>query len=222
MVEPGSRDPCGEDSVMNPPIVRRAVVSEVPAMADTLQAAFEGYPWTDWVFPPHDRAERLRASFALYLAASINTLGEVWTTEDHRSVAMWLAPGPKTLSDLESRRLDEQAAVLLGANGGSVAAADTAVDALHPAQPYWFLGTVGTRPDSRGLGLCAAVLSPVLQRCDREGLCAVLDTSTQSNVRLYSRLGFKTTAEIQPDHGAPHVWVMARTPRTGPTGSSPT
>ena len=39
-------------------------------MADTLQAAFEGYPWTDWVFPADDRAARLRASFALYLTAS--------------------------------------------------------------------------------------------------------------------------------------------------------
>ncbi len=79
---------------MGSPIVRRAVASEVPAMAGTLQAAFNGYPWTDWVFPAENRAARLRDSFALYLTASINGLGEVWTTQDHSSVAMWPAPGP--------------------------------------------------------------------------------------------------------------------------------
>ena len=206
---------------MRPPIIRRAVVSDVPAMAGTLQAAFEGYPWTDWVFPADDRAARLRSSFALYLTATINGLGEVWTSEDHRSVAMWLAPGPKTLSDVESRRLDEQTAVLLGENLGMVAAADATVDAHHPAQPYWFLGTVGTRPDSRGFGFGSAVLTPMLQRCDRDGLPAVLDTSTQSNVRLYSRLGFDTTAEVQPGNGAPLVWVMTRIPRTPPVVPGP-
>jgi len=29
--------------------VRRAMVSEVPALADTLQAAFASYPWTDYL-----------------------------------------------------------------------------------------------------------------------------------------------------------------------------
>lgn len=199
---------------MNSPIVHRALVTEVPALAGTLQAAFDGYAWTDWVFPADNRAARLLASYALYLTASINGLGEVWTTQDHESVAMWLAPGPENMSENDSRRLDEQAVDFLGENSGRVAAANAAVDAHHPAQPYWFLGTVGTRPDRRGIGLARAVVTPMLRRCDREGLRAVLDTSALSNVQLYSRLGFETTAEVQPGHRAPLVWVMTRTPQT--------
>jgi hypothetical protein len=64
---------------MNSPIVCRALVSEVPVLAGTLQAAFDGYPWTNWAFPADNRAARLCASFALYLTASINGLAEVWT-----------------------------------------------------------------------------------------------------------------------------------------------
>ena len=197
---------------MGSPVVRRAVASDVPAMAGTLQAAFNGYPWTDWVFPAENRAARLRDSFALYLTASINGLGEVWTTQDHSSVAMWLAPGPKALSDNESRELDERAGALLGENRSRVAAANADVDAHYPDQPYWFLGTVGTLPDWRGHGFGRAVLAPVLRQCDRDGLRAVLDTSTRGNVQLYSRLGFETTAEVDPADGAPRVWVMTRTP----------
>jgi len=76
-----------------------------------------------------------------------------------------------------------------------------------------FLGTVGTRPDCR-LGFARAVLTPMLRRCDRDGLPAVLDTSTLSNVQMYSRLGFETTAKLQSGDRAPRVWVMTRTPQT--------
>jgi hypothetical protein len=41
---------------MNSPVVHRALVTEVPALAGTLQAAFDGYAWTDWVFPADNRA----------------------------------------------------------------------------------------------------------------------------------------------------------------------
>jgi len=183
-------------------------------MAGTLQEAFEGYPWTDWVYSAENRAGRLRASFDLYLTASINGLGEVWTTQGHRSVAMWLAPEPQSLSEHESDWLGEQADAIVGDNSNLVAAANAAVDAHHPAQPYWFLGTVGAHPGWRGFGYGTAVLTPVLQQCDRDGLRAVLDTSTPSNVLLYSRLGFETTAEVEPGNGAPRVWVMTRTPQT--------
>ena len=68
--------------------VRRAVRVEVPRLADTLQAAFDGYPWTDWAFPANERAERVGDCFALYLAASITGQGEVWTTDNQACVAM--------------------------------------------------------------------------------------------------------------------------------------
>ena len=38
--------------------VRRAVRADAPLLADTLQAAFNGYPWTDWAFPADERADR--------------------------------------------------------------------------------------------------------------------------------------------------------------------
>ena len=207
--------PEGAGSSLTSPIVYRAQVSEVPLLADTLQAAFDGYHWTDWAFPADDRAARPRASFTLYLTASIEGLGEVWTTQDHGSVAIWLAPGRGTLADNESRRLDEQVGVLLGKNSGQVATADAAVDAHHQAQPYWLPGhgrhaarmaRIRLRRSCVDAGCCSC--------CDRDGLRAVMDTSTRSNMQLYSRLGFETTAELQPDGGAPRVWVMTRNPRT--------
>jgi GNAT superfamily N-acetyltransferase len=195
------------------PAARHALVSEIPILAATLQAAFEGYVWTDWAFSAEDRAERVRASFVLYLHASLDGLGQVWTTDDLSCVAIWVAPEPKRWADRESDRLRERAATLLGAHADRVAAADDLVAGHHPGQPYWFLAAVGTRPDRQGRGLATAVLAPMLRRCDRQRVAAVLDTSTRGNVRFYSRLGFEVTAEMRPVDGSPLVWVMTRAPR---------
>lgn len=105
--------------------VRRAVRAEVPVLAGTLQAAFDGYPWIDWAFPADERAARIRACFALYLAASIDGQGEVWTTDNHACVAMWQGPVTNTFTDptpTESRQLRARTATLLGENAERVEA----------------------------------------------------------------------------------------------------
>ncbi len=42
-------------------------------------------------------------------------------------------------------------------------------------------------------------------------LVAALETSSPDNVRLYERLGFAVTGEVQVPAG-PHVWLMRRWP----------
>ena len=193
--------------------IRLATAADVPALAGLLAEAFDGYVWTDWAFPRAGRSQRLRDSFALYLGATVSHLGQVWMAVDGTSAAAWLAPGCPELPEELARGLSEDAPRLLGERAVLVAAADEAVAARHADEPRWYLATMGTAPGARGRGLGSAVLTPVLQRCDRDGTAAALETSTEDNVRFYEQHGFVTTAEVDPPGGAPHVWVMRRAPR---------
>lgn len=125
------------------------------------------------------------------------------------AVASWIRPGVR-LSDDTAALLDREVPALLRDRAPLVSAADTAVTALRPAPPYWLLAALGTRPRARGRGLGRALVEEALAAVDAEGVPAVLDTSSEANVRLYERCGFAVAAEVDPPGGAPHVWVMAR------------
>ena len=68
--------------------------------------------------------------------------------------------------------------------------------------------------DHQGRGLGAATLAPGLRSADEHGLMACLETSAESNVRFYSRLGFGVMRQSKIADGAgPDLWLMRREPR---------
>jgi ribosomal protein S18 acetylase RimI-like enzyme len=81
-----------------------------------------------------------------------------------------------------------------------------------PKPPHWYLATLGTDPAAQGRGLGTAVLAPVLEECDRDGVGAYLESSNESNLDYYSRFGFRVTEEVRLPRG-PRVWLMWRDPR---------
>ena len=66
-------------------------------------------------------------------------------------------------------------------------------------------------PDRQDAGLGAAVLAPVLDRCDAEGVHAYLESSNPRNLPFYRRLGFVAAGEI-PLPGGPSLIPMWREP----------
>ncbi len=81
-----------------------------------------------------------------------------------------------------------------------------------PAPPHWYLATLGTDPASQGRGLGTAVLAPVLEGCDRDGVGAYLESSKERNLDYYARFGFRVTEELRLPRG-PRVWLMWREAR---------
>jgi GNAT superfamily N-acetyltransferase len=89
----------------------------------------------------------------------------------------------------------------------------SAVEAVHPTEPHWYLAVIGTEPSRQGHGIGSALLGPVLQRCDQDHIPAYLESSKEANLAFYARHGFEVTRPLDLDGGGPRIWPMWREPR---------
>jgi GNAT superfamily N-acetyltransferase len=89
-----------------------------------------------------------------------------------------------------------------------------AIHEHHPAEPHWYLNVLSTVPDRQGEGLGAAIIQPVLERCDAGGVRAYLESSNPRNLPFYRRHGFVDAGEIHLE-GGPSMTKMWREPRSG-------
>lgn len=188
---------------------RRATEDDLPDAAGALADAFRGDAWMHWVVDADDHPRRVRALYALLLGELVLPFGELWMTTDGQAAASWTdstrAPDPDALANVAVR-----AGTLAGACAARAARADAAVAEHHPDDAHWYLGAVGVRPGHQGAGRGTLVLEPVLERCDRDGRLAVLETSSARSVPFYERLGFGVHAELDAPGGGPHLWLMRR------------
>jgi GNAT superfamily N-acetyltransferase len=155
--------------------------------------------------------ERFHAARLLQLLAD----QEVWTIPTLSSAALWAPPRRWKITpreDLAIARCMLHPHLLWRAP--LIAAGLLGIERKHPlTPPHWYLAVLGTDPSAQGQGLGSAVLAPVLERCDVDGVGAYLESSKESNLAFYARHGFRVTAELQLPRG-PRVWPMWREPRT--------
>jgi GNAT superfamily N-acetyltransferase len=190
--------------------VRTATEDDLALAARIGAEGFADDPVMCWVF--QDEATRLpglRIAFtgltrSYFAPASVVHLVDDACVTLWRSPA-WVAPEPEDddgdRSSPWSADVDERFRIL----GEAMAAA-------HPHDPHWYLNVIATLPASRGGGLGAAALAPVLAVCDTEGMPAYLESSNPRNMTLYRRHGFEQTGEILLPDG-PSLYPMWREPR---------
>ena len=83
-----------------------------------------------------------------------------------------------------------------------------ALDAEHPAEPHWYLSTLGVDPTRQREGFGAQLLRSWLENVDRDGEASYLETDTEENVQFYSRAGFELVGEL--DVLGARIWRMWR------------
>jgi GNAT superfamily N-acetyltransferase len=194
--------------------VRLARAEDVPAIGRTLARAFLDDPVASWAWRPSrlrlEALERYQATRARQLLA----YESVWTTDDLDCAALWAPP-------LHWRKSPLQEAAYVPAFRHPrllwrlplVAAGWARMELKHPARPpHWYLAILGTDPEQQGRGLGSAVLAPVLEECDSDGIGAYLESSKESNIAFYARHGFRVTGELPLLRG-PKMWAMWRDPR---------
>lgn len=86
--------------------------------------------------------------------------------------------------------------------------------AWYPTEPPYYLQWAATDPSRQGQGIGSALLTPVLQRLDRDGMPAYTEATSPRNRKLYERHGFAVLSEIAPAGCSP-LYPMWREPAAG-------
>ena len=181
-----------------------------------LDEAFREDPVSRWVFPGDAHLRRSHHKLMAAFTDIVLAAGRVDVTEDGSACALWLsvpAADPAGAGPDDDGPAQVRAAV--DPANERVELIGRLTEEIHPAdRAHEYLWMIGVAPERRGEGLGTALMMPVLDRCDREGLPAYLEASNADSRRLYERLGFTVLADrvlALPD--GPTMWPMWREPR---------
>ena len=201
------------------PDVRAAEQRDVPGIAATLTVALADSRWTRWALPDDGRMQRLTRLHELDAGHRGVSTRTAWVTDDLAAVAVWEPPtGAEATAPLPADvrgALDRELPYLAADRAGVVRETGALVTAARPDEPHWWLLHLGVRPTSRRRGLAAAVLAPVLVRCDAEGVLAAAAVFTWANVRFLRGFGFEVEVATQTSDDELPLWVMVRRPIIG-------
>ena len=179
-------------------------------MVATVVAAFVGDPAWDFITGADPALAQL---FAATLFDARVDDGQVWMHDDAAAVALWDVPrghGNGEAADPGHWDAYRRAA---GEHGWArLTAYDDAVATARPTGPFWYLGVLATRPESRRRGLAAAVLEPVFAQADAAALPCCLETSKTGNLDFYRHRGFSESTEVAMTEG-PATWWLTRPAR---------
>jgi ribosomal protein S18 acetylase RimI-like enzyme len=194
---------------------RRAEQEELPELARMLARAFHEDPVASWASRPEDLRPRVLERLFGKRLRDIYPRGEVWTDDDLSSAAVWAAPDKWHTT---VRQDASYAACLLhprlALRMPMVVTGLLRAQSLHPDEPpHWYLAILGTDPAAQGQGLGSAMMGPILEECDRDGVGAYLESSKEQNLDFYARHGFRVTSEKKLPRG-PSLWPMWRDPRS--------
>ncbi|TCN58426.1 acetyltransferase (GNAT) family protein [Rhodococcus sp. SMB37] len=197
--------------------VRAATRNDLAALGAVFADAFFDDPVFTWMFP--DDNSRIRRSARFFEAEARHHMLALGGTEiverDGRvgGAAMWAPPDRWRAPVGATLRMLPQLLWALGRNVDVGRSVDSALESAHPAEPHWYLSTIGTASHARGAGCGTALLKSRLDRIDSEHAPAYLESSKESNVPYYERFGFTVTREIHVPGGGPTLWAMWRDPR---------
>ncbi|MFF5445062.1 GNAT family N-acetyltransferase [Streptomyces sp. NPDC012888] len=195
--------------------IRRAERADRDAVAGLLDAAFRDDPVSSWVFPDPEHRRRVHGRFLGVFVDVALEQGRIDYAEDGSCAALWLRVpagehgGEDAEDDVPARMRaaadpDNERCELVGRLTGEV----------HPtAEEHEYLLMIAVDPARQGEGLGTELMRPVLERCDRDGVPAYLEASSERSMRLYERLGWEFTGTAVRLPEGPLMWPMWRKPR---------
>jgi ribosomal protein S18 acetylase RimI-like enzyme len=183
-------------------------------MAEALALAFHDDPVMAWMLGDDEprTVGYLRKLFAHEGRRHLKH-ATVLTTDDHAGAAYWSPPG-----QWKTRPLDVigMAPFMVAGMRHRILRAFQGLGIIekahgrHPA--HYYLSELGTRPDRQGAGVGSALMQPILDRCDAEGIGAYLESSKEQNIPFYRRHGFEVVDVLHLPKG-PDLWPMWRDPQ---------
>lgn len=182
--------------------------NDLPAVVETLSQAFFDVPIFRWFVPDDARRAAILPAFFSAMCEAYLPWGEIHRSADGLAAALWEPPGarmPEPQAAMLSARLPD----VLREYGPTMNEVGPLLAPWHPREPHYFLHFLAVRPEVQGRGYGTALLRPVLERCDAEGIPAYLDATSEANRRLYERHKFVVVQEVTL-RDSPPLWCMVR------------
>jgi ribosomal protein S18 acetylase RimI-like enzyme len=195
-----------------PTQVYKASPGDVSRIAATLGRAFFDDPVFRWASPDPDRRRALLPAFFALFAETLQRYDEIHVTGLGTGAALWVPPGGAPVPDDLAAEFGRSVLAMSGTDAERLFEISELIEAHHPPGSYYLLQFIGVEPAGQGRGLGSQLLAHMLERCDREGVRAYLDATSEDNKRFYERHGFRASGEYAPA-GGPPVWPMWREPR---------
>jgi ribosomal protein S18 acetylase RimI-like enzyme len=195
--------------------IRKMTAAEIQPVARALAQAFYDDPHFRWfVRDDAKRMQRLERGFATFMGRVWLRQDEGYTHERLIGAALWMPPNTWHLGPLAQLLLLPAIVRDLRADTPRLLRALSFIEKKHPHEPaHWYLPVIGVASAWQGRGYGAALLRPVLERCDAERVPAYLEASTPRNLALYERNGFEAVEECRYAADGPPLWRMWREPR---------
>ena len=194
--------------------VRHAVRSDLDELDATLADAFSDDPMLHWIYPDTGTRAQFTREFMRGALEIGFPRGHVYATGANEGAAIWAPPDIDLFDDATIAQFFGMLAEHIGARSEEVGNGLLQINEHHPHdEPHFYLFVLGTRRAKQGGGLGSKLIRDVLDRCDRQGLAAYLESSNIRNVPFYERHGFKVLAEVEvsPEFTARPMWRDAQT-----------
>ena len=194
--------------------VRKLGPADRDAVIAAVARAFYDDPVFSFLLPNDDRrAGQLERGFGLFADKIWLPHDETYTTESAVGGSFWLPPDEWHLSVFKQLTMVPAMITSLGLGDlPRLLRTLSLIEAKHPRERHYYLPVIGVAPEWQGKGIGTALLRPMLERCDREGVPAYLEASSERNRACYERNGFEVTNELQVPGGGPPIWPMWREP----------
>lgn len=194
-------------------VIRNVSADDIDATSRTLARAFLDDPMFQFLSGSTSIAEADLVPF--FRAFQKIQLGHqhVFTTPDRGAAAVWSPPGEWKIPVTTILRYAPTFLKLYGLRFPRNLQVLTDLEKLHPTEPHYYLEFIGTDPAHQGKGYGTALIAPMVERADAEGVGMYLESSKESNIAFYARFGFEVTRTMHHRRNGPPQWLMWRDPR---------
>ena len=192
--------------------IRRVESGDVQELSELLARAFHQDPCMSWMFQEPKFRPTLAAAWMKVEVQCAKNMNSSWLALENEKVvagSIWAPPG----KDLHEGKVFRQLWYLvLGANPGradKLLKGLSKIGEMHPTEPHHYLNTVGVEPELAGRGYGGDIIRHTIDHADKQKKPCYLESSSERNIPLYERLGFKIIDRIEMPDG-PTMWGMWR------------
>jgi ribosomal protein S18 acetylase RimI-like enzyme len=194
--------------------VRAAEAADIPAITETICAAFHDDPTWSWAFRDEARRQaRYQAWWGLLVREAMRfERPAVTVTDGVEAAAVWIPPGESELSSECESGVPALLRELIGDDADQVLELLDRFEEARPSEPHYYLTLLGVRNDYRGQGIGMTLLANNLERSNSEGVPAYLESSNAANDHRYEALGFRRIGEFTTPDDAVTIGTFWRDP----------